>query len=159
VLFRSGSYMGKPPVKCIVECKFHNSPHFLCHVQSALYSWARYLDVRERNPDITASWLATNTKFSGEVIAYSDCVGLKLLGWSFPKDESIQVRIEENKLYPITLLPHLDRRMFDALHGAGIITVKDVLSAPNEKLSELRLTEREAEKLKSEAKMVLSSRQ
>ena len=158
VVASRGSYMDKPPVKCIVECKFHNSPHYLCHVQSALYTWARFLDVREKNPDIKAGWLATNTKFSGEVIAYGDCVGLKLLGWSFPKDESIQVRIEENKLYPITLLPHLERRTFAALHEAGIITVKELLNAPDEKLQELGISETERGKLKNEAKTILSSR-
>jgi len=154
-----GEYGGKPATKCIVECKFHNSPHMLCHIQSALYTWARFLDVRERNPDIKDGWLATNTKFSSDVIAYADCVGLKLLGWSFPKDESIQVRIEENKLYPITLLPRVDRRIFSALHEAGIITVKELLSAPEERLRECRLSQREIEVLEKEAKMVLSGRQ
>jgi len=158
VVASRGQYEGKPPTKCIIECKFHNSPHYECHIQSALYSWARFLDVKERNRDIRDAWLATNTKFSGDVIAYADCVGLKLLGWSFPKDESLQVRIEENKLYPITLIPHLDRRAFLALHEAGIITVKGLLAAPDEELRRLRLGEKDISKLKEGAKIVLSSR-
>src|SRR3989344_3201217 len=158
VLASRGQYGGRPPTKSIIECKFHNSQHYLCHIQSALYSWARFLDVRERNPGIKTAWLATNTKFSGDVIAYGDCVGLKLLGWSFPQDESIQVRIEENKLYPVTLLPHLERRTFAALHGAGIITVKELLAAPDEQLRKLRLSEKEISRLKEDTKLVLSNR-
>jgi len=159
VVAARGNYEGHKPTKSIIECKFHNSPHFECHIQSALYFWARFLDVRGQNPDIDSAWLATNTKFSTDVIAYSDCVGLKLLGWSFPQNESIQVRIEENRLYPITLMPRLDRKAFTALHGAGIITIKELLATPDEKLRGLRLPEREIEKLKIEAKQVLSSRQ
>ncbi|MCX8198083.1 MAG: ATP cone domain-containing protein [Candidatus Micrarchaeota archaeon] len=158
VVAERGEYMGLKPTKCIVECKFHNSPHYECHIQSALYSWARFLDVKEQNPDIDSAWLVTNTKFSRDVITYSDCVGLKLLGWSFPENESIQVRIEENKLYPITLLPHLDRRTFLVLHEAGIILAKELLAAPDDKLRSLRIREKDIQKLKSDAKMVLSSK-
>lgn len=159
VVASRGQHEGKPPTKCVIECKFHNSPHFECHIQSALYSWARFLDVRDRNPDIDSAWLATNTKFSRDVIVYSDCVGLKLVGWSFPENESIQVRIEENQLYPITLIPDLDRRTFTYLHDAGIITIKELSAAPVEQLRELRLHEKEIERLKREAKAILSSRQ
>ena len=159
VIATRGQYDEHAPTKCIVECKFHNSAHFECHIQTALYSWARFLDVRERNRDIDSVWLATNTKFSRDVIVYSDCVGLKLVGWSFPENESIQVRIEENKLYPITLLSSLDRRTFTYLHDANIITVKDLAAAPVEQLHCLRLRDREIDKLKHEAKMILSGRQ
>ena len=159
VIATRGQYGEHAPTKCIVECKFHNSAHFECHIQTALYSWARFLDVRERNRDIDSVWLATNTKFSRDVIVYSDCVGLKLVGWSFPENESIQVRIEENKLYPITLLSSLDRRTFTYLHDANIITVKDLAAAPVEQLRALRLRDREIDKLKHEAKMILSGRQ
>ncbi len=158
VVASRGEYQGHTPTKFIVECKFHNSPHMKGHVQSALYSWARYLDVHEANPGIDSAWLATNTKFSGEVIQYSDCVGLKLLGWSFPRHESIQVRIEENRLYPITVLSGMDRRKFTALHSAGIILVKELAAAPSETLRSFGLNERDIEGLKFEAKKVLSNR-
>ena len=153
-----GRYGDKAPTKCMIECKFHNSIHYECHIQSALYTWARFLDVHERNHDIDSAWLATNTRFSRDVIVYGDCVGLKLLGWSFPQSESIQVRIEENRLYPTTMLRRLDRRAFMSLHDAGIILVKDLLAAPDERLRHLRLGDKEIEKLKDEARMVMSGR-
>ena len=158
VVASRGNYEGHKPTKCIIECKFHNSLHFECHIQSALYSWARYLDVRDRNPDIDSAWLATNTRFSRDVIMYGDCVGLRLLGWSFPQNESLQIRIDENKLYPITILSSLERRSFAALHAAGIITVKDIADAAPETLRQLRMSEKEIEKLKEESKRVLSSK-
>jgi len=158
VVASRGEYEGHKRTKFIVECKFHNSPHFECHIQSALYSWARFLDVHAGNPEIDSVWLATNTKFSRDVVAYSDCVGLKLLGWSFPVEESIQVRIEENKLYPITVIGNLDRRTFGTLHNAGIITVKELFAAPDAQLRGLKIRDREIEQLKYAAKAILSNK-
>ncbi|MFA6214901.1 MAG: ATP cone domain-containing protein [Candidatus Micrarchaeia archaeon] len=149
---------GHNATKFISECKFHNSPHLQCHIQTALYSWARFLDVHEANRDIDSGWLVTNTKFSYDVIQYADCVGLKLLGWSFPRDESLQVRIEENKLYPITLISRLDRRGFEALHNAGFILVKDIASAQDGRLRALGFSDRQAEGIKDEAKRIMSGR-
>ena len=149
---------GHPATKFISECKFHNSPHLQCHIQTALYSWARFLDVHAANPDIDSGWLVTNTKFSYDVIQYSDCVGLKLLGWSFPRDESIQMRIEENKLYPITIMPRLDRREFEALHNAGFILVKDVASAQDDRLRAIGFSEKEADGIKEAARKIMSGR-
>ncbi|MFA5108692.1 MAG: ATP cone domain-containing protein [Candidatus Micrarchaeia archaeon] len=145
-----------PATKSIVECKFHNSPHMKCHIQSALYSWARFLDIRERDTSIDACWLATNTKFTEDVIQYADCVGLKLLGWSFPRNESIQVRIDEHKLYPTTVLQNLTRQEFILLHDAGVITLKDLANAPNDRLIKSGITQKRIEKLREQAKEILA---
>ncbi|MCX8163154.1 MAG: ATP cone domain-containing protein [Candidatus Micrarchaeota archaeon] len=142
--------------KIIIECKFHNAPHIKCSIQSALYTWARYLDIKEVNPDIDNCWLVTNTKFSGDVIQYADCVGLKLLGWSFPKHESIQQRIEENKLYPITLIKGLKREEFVKLHNNQIILLKELVNTPTQKLLTIGLKEKRIEKLKEIATKILS---
>jgi hypothetical protein len=147
---------GKGPKKCIIECKFHNAMGIYCRVQTALYSWARYLDVHEQNRDITEGWLVTNTKFSLDSIQYSNCVGLKLLGWSFPRAESIQVRVEENRLYPITILPSLDKRMFSLLHSSEIILVPELAKESAQHLSSLGIPLNKAETLIEEAKQALS---
>lgn len=159
VVASRGAYEKHLPTKCIIECKFHNSAHFECHIQSALYSWARYLDVRERNRDIDSAWLATNTKFSGDVIAYGDCVGLKLLGWSFPEKESIQVRIDEKRLYPITVLSSLTRNAFSRLHANGIILAKELQDAQEKDLLRMGMPEKELIRLKEEARQAMSGRQ
>ncbi|MEM4137523.1 MAG: ATP cone domain-containing protein [Candidatus Anstonellaceae archaeon] len=147
---------GEKIKKIIIECKFHNAPHIKCSIQSALYTWARYLDIKEVNPEIDSCWLVTNTKFSGDVIQYSDCVGLKLLGWSFPKNESIQQRIEENKLYPITLIKGLKRDEFVKLHNNNIILLKELVHTSSAELVKIGLKEKRVEKLKEIATKILS---
>jgi hypothetical protein len=150
---------GKPKKKCIIECKFHNSMGTLCRIQTALYSWARYLDVHEQNRDITEGWLVTNTKFSLDSIQYSNCVGLRLLGWGFPRAESIQIRVEEKRLYPITILPSMDKRALSLLHNAEVILVPELAKESAEHLSTLGIPLNKAEKLIDEAKQALSPKE
>jgi hypothetical protein len=142
--------------KSIVECKFHNSPHIKCNIQSALYTWARFLDINQANSEFDNCWLVTNTKFSGDVIQYADCVGLKLLGWSFPKDESIQIRIEEKKLYPITMIKGLKKHEFLSLHNNGIILLKQLILADEKELQKIGLKEMRIKKLKEISQSILS---
>jgi len=147
---------GKPRKKCTIECKFHNSMGTHCRIQNALYSWARFLDIKAQNRDITEAWLATNTKFSFDTIQYANCVGLGLLGWSFPRRESLQVRIEEHRLYPITILPSLDKRSFSMLHDAEIMLVPELVRENPERLSRFGISRQKAETLIDEAKQALS---
>jgi hypothetical protein len=147
---------GKPKKKCIIECKFHNAMGIYCRIQTALYSWARYLDIHEQNNDITEGWLVTNTKFSLDSIQYSNCVGLRLLGWGFPRAESIQIRVEEKRLYPITILPSLDKRTFSLLHNAEIILVPELAKEDTSHLSSLGIPMQKSEILINEAKQALS---
>ncbi len=159
VLARRPAMDNLPKYNSIVECKFHNAPGIRCHIQSALYSWARFLDIRDGGSnDINSVWLVTNTKFTSDVIQYADCVGLKLLGWSFPSSESIQVRIDEKKLYPITVLPSLDRRAFAALHNSGIIMVDELLHADKELLQKTGVPERIIARLQDDARKALSAK-
>jgi len=146
---------GKPATKAAIECKFHNAMGTLCHIQTALYCWARFLDIRGTNPDIDSMWLVTNTKFSLDAIQYSDCIGLKLLGWSFPGDESLQIRIEENKLYPITVLHSLDKASFSLLNGAELLLVKEIVEKGESGLAALGMPGSKAEQLFIEAERLL----
>lgn len=148
----------KRATKSLVECKFHNSPHIKCHIQSALYTWARFLDIRNKDESYDSVWLATNTKFTTDVIQYSDCVGLKLVGWSFPHHESLQDRIEEHKMYPITIIPKLDRHTFRSLHDGGIIILQELISAEDRYLRGLGIKEKKFEKLREDAEAILNGR-
>lgn len=80
--------------KLMVECKFRNQPGDRCRIQTALYIYARFLDLRDgakiySKIPFTNACLVTNAKFSGDAIAYSECMGMKLIGWRYPLKESL----------------------------------------------------------------------
>lgn len=137
--------------KYMVECKFHNSPGMKCNIQTALYTYARFLDVNELLSH-TAPRLVTNTKFTTDVIRYADCIGMRLLGWRFPEEGGLESLIDENRLYPLTTLG-LKTAYEKTLLDRNFILVSDLVKN-KECLYEL-LPETEAERILLKAKDIL----
>jgi len=48
-------------------------------------------------------WLITNTKFTTEALKYGECMKIKMTGWLYPQNNSLETIIEKNKAYPINL--------------------------------------------------------
>lgn len=135
----------------VVECKFHNSPGMKCSIQTALYTYARFLDVNEALPHATP-WLVTNTKFTTDVIRYADCCGMRLLGWRFPEEEGLERLIDSNRLFPLTSLG-LKRPHERTLLSNDFVLLSDVVKN-DECLYEL-LPEKDAERALTRAKEIL----
>ena len=151
----------QPPLRhYMIENKYHNAPGVFTGLKEVMYTYARFLDLQEGWKDglcqkFDEPWLVTNTKFSGDAIEYSNCRRIRLTGWRYPSDNSLETLIEEKKLYPITVLTNLDRITQDKLAKAGIMLcktlvktnitkIKEKSGVPLNKLSKLR---EESEKL------------
>ena len=114
----------------IGECKYRNLFDGKVHSKDALANYARFLDISKgsffKNSKLK-SLLVTNTKFTSRAIAYSQCVGVDLLGWKYPRDKGLEYLIEGQKLYPITILPDLNKYLAEVFVANGIMLVKDLL--------------------------------
>lgn len=114
----------------MIECKFRNQPGYKCRIQTALYVYARYLDLREGAKKgycqkFTKPWLVTNAKFSQDVMTYSDCMGIELLGWRYPLKNGLETRVDRSKCYPISVINMSDRVLRQLLRKK-IVTIYDV---------------------------------
>lgn len=109
--------------KIMVEAKHFSKPWLGMQIQTALYVYARFLDVRKT---FNKAMLATNTKFSPQVINYSEGVGIRLIGWRYPKNESLEETIKKYKIYPITILP-IPKYKIRRYLEKNIITFQDLL--------------------------------
>jgi hypothetical protein len=118
------------------ELKFHNTPGFKTDLKTVLYVRARYWDIewgaddRGEKDGIREGWLITNTKFTGNAIDYASCSGIKLLGWSFPKGESLSELITRTKVYPITILTSLSNTDKSRLLQTGVTMCRMVADDP-----------------------------
>jgi hypothetical protein len=120
-----------------IECKYHNQPGTKCKIQTILYVYARYLDIKQASGgrDITKPWLATNTKFSEDVIRYAECMEIPLLGWRYPLQNGLEALIDKTKCYPISVL-HMGNENLRKLLDSKIVTVSDIPESP-QKLTEI----------------------
>ncbi|MEW6722598.1 MAG: ATP cone domain-containing protein [Candidatus Micrarchaeota archaeon] len=124
----------------MIECKFHNQYGTRCRIQTALYVYARFLDLQEgarlgRCRKFTKPWLITNTKFSEDVIRYGECMGMPLLGWRYPLREGLEALIDKTRCYPVTVIP-AGRDIIGRLVARRIVTVFDIPESP-QKLAEI----------------------
>ena len=116
----------------MVECKFHNELNVRSHVQVPLYTEARFHDIKKTwTPDspqhkLTNTWIVTNTSFTYEALKYSNCIGITLTGWDYPKTENLAHLIVKYNLYPVTALTSLTSDQKRLCIEEGFTLAKDV---------------------------------
>ena len=114
----------------MIECKFRHQPGFKCRIQTALYVYARFLDLNEgakmgKGERFTRPWLITNAKFSYDVKDYARCRGIDLLGWRYPFKKGLEVEIDRTKCYPVSVL-NMGSKSLSQLLKAKMVTVFDI---------------------------------
>jgi hypothetical protein len=114
-------------VQKVFECKYHNLQGTICDVKIPLYVHSRFNDIHA-NPEnkISEGWIATNTRFSTDAIAYALCSKLNLLGWDYPEGNGIREMVDQARLYPITCLQSLSQKERVPIMEAGLVLCRDV---------------------------------
>lgn len=128
-------YLEKPAehIVGIAECKFRNQPGSKIDVKVPLYFDSRFRDVTATfdkqfgvGKRTYEGWLITNTKFTGDAIAYGRCAGIHLLGWTYPMENSIAKLIERFGLIPVTAIGLLSFRQKRLLLERGIVLCSEL---------------------------------
>jgi hypothetical protein len=122
----------KKDTSYLVECKYHNTRGLKTNVRTALYVWARFLDIEQRmrkaHPrKVFSPMLVTNTKCTSQARTYAKCVGMKVLAWRYPA-RGLERLIEQKNIYPVTVFPSLSSRMKRELISRDILFVRDILT-------------------------------
>lgn len=111
----------------MIETKFHNNLGTRSEVQTALYTYARFLDVKEKC-NFSDAWIVTNTKTTQDANTYAQCMGMKVISWSYPRSGSLRELIETTKLHPITMLTTLSSSAKMDLLKEHVVMCKDLRS-------------------------------
>lgn len=117
----------------MIEAKFHNELGIKSDLKVALYMKARFDDLYGRafnfgNPrPIDSCWLITNTKFTDRAIRYSECAGVRIVGWNYPREGNLHDLIEDAGVHPITSLSSLSGAERGRLLEQGVVLCRDVL--------------------------------
>ena len=138
-----------------VECKYHNAPGIYTDLHVAMYTWARFIDLKEGKEKVDEGLLITNTKFSMDAMDFGICRGLRMMGWNFPKGEGLQDRIEKKDLWPITVLK-VDKFLIEQLSSNRLLLVKDIAKMNPEALAKkAKIPRPKADALVTQAKSFL----
>lgn len=142
----------------IGECKYRNSGEDKIDVNVCLKAFAILDDVKSAgkfSPDLNFL-IVTNSKFTNQAIKYSNCKGIKLLGWNYPKNEGLEDLIDKYKLYPITILPSFKSYQAEIFKSEGVMLVDEILGLDIVKFSKkVNIPKNQLESLKREAEALL----
>lgn len=123
----------------LIECKYHSDAGKPTDVKVALYVHARFLDITKAyaadpgHPDMLHQcWLVTNTRCTTDAIRFAECAGIRIVSWRYPLANSLEKLIEENKLYPVTILPSAKKSNVDALFRQGFVLAQDIADTDQE---------------------------
>jgi Holliday junction resolvase len=126
----------------MIECKYHNLPGIYTGLREALYTYARFLDLKNGSKEglcqkFEQPWLICNTRFSDDAIQYSKCIGLRLIGWGYPEVKNLREMIEKRRLYPITMLRKLDKESQEKLSISGLVLISDLIKISIRELNKI----------------------
>lgn len=144
----------------LAEAKFHMRPGIKSDMQVALYSYARFMDLKGIQPHkgacpVTHYRIITNTKFTSTAIAYAECAGVELLSWDYPKKNNLQDMIESIGFYPVSVLQHLSTKEKRMLMDAGVILCRDIVEK-QQHLDMLGISDKKAAQALEESRKVCS---
>jgi len=145
----------------IIECKFHNRKGAKSDVKVPLYIKGRFNDIVRgytnnpaHNTKFHQSWLFTNTKFTSDALRYGRCVDIKMTGWNYPIEDSLQKMIETKNLYPITVLSSLNNQQKKELIDQRIVLIRELIDQKNW-FKTLRMENQEKELVTKEAELIV----
>ena len=136
----------------MIEAKFHNGSGVRSEIHVALYTQARFEDIKIANT-IDEAWIVTNTKTTIDANAYANCVGMRILSWDYPVGEGLRELIEKSRLHPITMLTTISQSQKATLLENHIILCKDIMKNP-QIVDILYLSKQDQEKLLAEVATV-----
>jgi len=120
----------------MIECKFHNHAGIRTDSKVALYTYARFLDLKSNKKNLLdRSWLVTNTRCTSHAINYAKGVGLKITSWRYSTDgENLQKMIQKGEFYPITLLRSVKGDVVEKLSKENVVLVRGLMDIGYDKL-------------------------
>lgn len=146
----------------IGECKYRNRYNARIDINVSLKSFAILEDIEKGNifpGKKLRSFIVTNTRFTKDAIKYSNCKGIKLLGWKYPLKRGLERLIEEKRLYPVTILPALTKHIFAIFQKEGILLASEVLSIDIDKLSKSSsISKASLERIRNQADILINKR-
>ncbi len=144
----------------LVECKFHNFGGIKSDVKTALYTFARLKDIEKRwrkikKRKVLRPVLFTNTKLTKDAISYGECIGMKMIAWSYPSQGNFQQLLESLRLYPITCLTSISKFQKRELLNNGIVLCRKINAKV---LKSIDMRKDEIEKVLKERDYILATK-
>jgi len=145
----------KENINLLGECKYRNETGTRIDVNVVLKSFALRDDVCSKHDHIE-NIIVTNEKFTERAIKYAKCKKIFILGWKYPEGMGLERIIEDNFLYPITILPSFNNRYLEVFAKENVLIAKNLTEEKIKKLQEFKISGGYLNKLKAEKDLLFN---
>jgi len=143
-----------------IECKYYQSTGKNGNVQVPMYIRSRVDDLIKYRKDLPQyagytfhGAVVTNTRFTSDAISFGECTGLQMLSWDYPSGKGLKEIIDEERIFPVTVLTKLLNAEKQQLMERGIVICSQLLENP-EALTSIGLDERRKQKILEEVRFL-----
>lgn len=147
----------------LVEVKHHVNPHkytgldVFLEVNSTLEDLKEGYRMGKHSYNFSKAMIVCNTKISEHAKRYAACKKIETLSWKYPENFCLEKIIEENKIYPITLLKDLEIEEIYKLADCGILTLKQLTADAREISSKSGISYKRIKYIQDLARNILQS--
>ncbi len=116
-----------------IEAKFRHDFRGTVAVKDTLATWARFLDLVDGSnvglcQHFDEAWIVTNARFTDQSLKYGHCKNMMLIGWNHPRERTFASMVDQQTLYPITVMKDLTKKEIEALAKADLMLCRDLES-------------------------------
>lgn len=131
----------KGNVVFIIEAKYRNDYKTKTHIKEVMYADARLQDIKRRAAKDQSTkeyymWVVTNTQFTDNSVNYIKYRDIQLMGWSYPTYINLKKIVSDKKLYPVTIIPSITKKVLQSLANDKIVLVKSLYGYSAQDLEE-----------------------
>ena len=145
-----------------IECKYYQRTGKNANVQVPMYIRSRVNDLIEYRNSLAEfdgfnfkGCVATNTRFTSDAISFGECTGLRLLSWDYPKGNGLKEFIDQERIFPVTVLTRLLVADKQKLMEQGVVLCNQLLDYPDALLT-IGLDEAKQRKVMEEVRYLCS---
>lgn len=145
----------------MVECKFHHQQGRKSDVKVALYIKSRFDDIKAQikkeglypNKKFKGC-IATNTRFTNDARTYSECSGVSLISWDYPKENNLQNWVDNTNYHLITALSSATKKTKQLLLENNIVLCRELIEKQVE-MQKIGIPALVIKKMTKEAKAII----
>lgn len=124
----------------MVEAKFrHDFGHFV-RLKDTMATWTRFNDLNDGAkkklcPHFDQAWIVTNGQISSRSKRFGECKQMQMIGWNYPRTNSLANMVDHAYLYPVTVIDTLTDFELDRLVEKGYLLCRDLAGQDQEKVA------------------------
>jgi hypothetical protein len=124
----------------MIEAKFRNDFSHFVRLKDTMATWTRFNDLNDGAakklcPHFDQVWIVTNGQISSRSKRFGECKQMHMIGWNYPRTESLANMVDHAYLYPVTVIDALSHAEIESLAEHNYLLCRDLADKDPERIA------------------------